>query len=1151
MFKSKERKKFEKYKKLIEKSGLFDSKFYLKTYRDARVASETPIDHFIKIGLKEDRKPNEWFDPIWYKQYYIDVKEDGVYPFIHYIRFGKQENRHPNADLCSKTEVLFEKIKPIFNEQGYLQANKDVQKAVENKAYASAFEHFKVTGYMQVFEGQRRLGNEFPFFTLEDYRTVNEDLREVDALEHFFQHGYKEYTQGLRILGGYYPFELTESLEKLLRDNFDEKSYIEASLDLQLALEQKLIKSGWEHFKKYGINEIREGKRKIHKDIPLMSEHEYVKYNRDIFDALKRGDISSPYEHFLVYGVKEYLDGSRKLPYSHMSVYQYYEPTLTEEIRQEISSFQHKPLISIVMPVYNVDPKWLDLAIKSIENQWYDNWEICIADDASTRSETIAYLKALSHPKIKIVFLEKNVNISGASNATLTLANGEYIALMDNDDELTPDALYEVVKVINEEGAEFIYSDEDKLEMDGSFSEPHFKPDFASDMFLSQNYLSHLGVIKRELIEQVGGWEVGLEGSQDYDLYLKVLELTDKIVHIPKVLYHWRKIPGSTAAEYGEKSYAQEAGRKALENAMKRRKIDATVKNGLTAGTYKVEYHLKDTPLVSIIIPFKDKPELLKMSIESLLNKSTYQNYEIIGVSNNSKEKATFDEMKRLEALDGRVRFYEYNEPFNYSAINNYAVNNFTQGEHIVLMNNDIEIITPNWIEELLMHSQREEIGVVGAKLYYPDDTIQHAGLVCAPKTAHGIITVFSKWKGDSYGYFSRLKCINNYNAVTAALLMIKKDLFLDVDGFDEKNLKIAYNDVDLCLKVRELDYLNVWTPFCESYHHESVSRGYETSLMDIERLRKEQENLKYKHKSYFNNYDKYYNLNLIDFAGGFEVSPIHTYKRDKFLPNTFKENILCSYEFSKKEKNKVAIFVHYDKDNVIDDYVLYYLQELSKDFDILFVSTASGLQDNEIQKISDYCMHALVKENYGYDFGAWKSGLNFLESKLNTYEGLLLCNDSIYGPLCNLNQVYQKMENFDIWSLTDSFEIAHHLQSYFVYYNTKAFKSITFKNFWDNFQIFEDKFTLINECEIGYSEALLQDSTLKVGVYYPSKNITNLNITHYYWKKLVKEHFPFVKIELLKVNPLGLDISDWKKTIVDSSSYPVSLIEKHLERVQ
>lgn len=541
--------------------------------------------------------------------------------------------------------------------------------------------------------------------------------------------------------------------------------------------------------------------------------------------------------------------------------YKYVEPELTNEIRKEIVEFSKKPLISIIMPVYNVDPKWLELAIKSIENQWYENWELCIVDDKSTNKETIKYLKSIKNQKIKIKFLEKNLNISGASNEALSLASGEYIALMDNDDEITPDALYEIVKVVNETNAEFIYSDEDKLEMDESFSEPHFKPDFAPDMFLSQNYISHLGVIKKELIKKADGFTIGLEGAQDYDLYLKVLEHTNKIFHIQKVLYHWRKIPGSTAAEFSDKSYAQDAGVRALQNAMNRRKIDAKVENGKHPGTYRIKYNILSNPLVSIIIPFKDKPELLTMCIESILNKSTYKNFEIIGISNNSSEQGTFNEMQRLEKLDNRIKFYEYNVPFNYSDINNYAVNNYVKGEQIILLNNDIEIITPEWIENMLEHSQRDEVGCVGAKLYYPNDTIQHAGVIVG---LGGVAGHSHKCFGRSNsGYFHRLELIQNLSAVTAACLMVKTKIFKELNGLNEENLKIAFNDVDFCLRVQEKGYKNIFTPYCEAYHHESISRGLEDSLEKIARFNSEVDYMKKRHKDILLCGDPYYNPKL------------------------------------------------------------------------------------------------------------------------------------------------------------------------------------------------------------------------------------------------------------------------------------------------
>jgi len=830
--------------------------------------------------------------------------------------------------------------------------------------------------------------------------------------------------------------------------------------------------------------------------------------------------------------------------------YLYLKPLLDQKIEEELNAFESKPLISIIMPVYNVAPKWLDLAIKSIEDQWYDNWELCIADDKSTDQETIEYLKNINNPKIKIKYLEKNLNISGSSNEALKLTTGDYIALMDNDDELTPDALYEVVKVINREGAEFIYSDEDKLEMDGTHSDPHFKPNFAPDMFLSQNYLSHLGVIKKELITKVEGFTIGLEGSQDFDLYLKVLEQTDKIYHIEKVLYHWRKIPGSTAAEYSDKSYAQEAGRKALENAMLRRNIDTTVKNGNTPGTYKVDYMIKGTPLVSIIIPFKDKPELIKVCIESILEKSTYQNFEIIAISNNSTESETFKEIKYLENLDERISFYEYNVPFNYSKINNYATKEYAKGEHILFLNNDIEVITPNWIEEMLMYSQLNQNGAIGAKLYFPNDTVQHAGLIMAPKTIHSVILVYQGYTKDASGYGARLQCVNNYSAVTAACLMLKREIFNEINGFDEERLSVAYNDVDLCLRIQEAGYHNIWTPYCELYHHESISRGYEISRKSVERREKEKYNLKCKHPEIFSEGDPFYNRNLTRFSltSGLDESVKKTHESVNGIP--FYEKILISKNIHTQKNDKVCLFSHFDAENKIKEYIIYYLKELSKVSDIIFISTAEGVTQEALKQIEPYCKDIIVKKNIGYDFGAWKSGLDYLGDDLNTYEQLILCNDSVFGPFHPLKSIFDKMSAYDAWSMSDNHEIEYHLQSYFMVYNKKAFNSNLFEDFWNDFKIYTNKQILIETNEIGFSNSLFH-SDLSCGAFYSVKERNYVNVLQYYWKELIAEHqFPFIKKEVLTTNPLQLDTSNWEEVIRSVSTYNTNLIKNILKQI-
>lgn len=542
-------------------------------------------------------------------------------------------------------------------------------------------------------------------------------------------------------------------------------------------------------------------------------------------------------------------------------VYSYKEPKLTEEIKNKIHSFQHKPLISIIMPVYNIDPKWLDIAIESIKKQWYKNWELCIADDKSSNSKTIEYLQQIDHPKIKINFLDHNLNISGASNAAIDLASGEYIALMDNDDTISPDALYEIVKAINKTNADFIYSDEDLVTEDETYTYPHFKPDFSPDLLMSHNYITHFACFSTALLKEVGYFDPAHNGAQDYELFLRLTEKARKIVHIPKVLYHWRMLSSSTCVNTEVKPAALEAGRMALVKTLQRRGIKGSVENTNVSHYFRVRYEIIENPLISIIIPFKDKPELLETCINSILKKSTYKNYEIIGISNNSEEQATFEIMKQLEAKDPRVKFYEYNVEFNYSDINNHAVYTYAKGEHILLLNNDIEVIEPSWIEAMLEHSQRESIGCVGAKLYYPNDMIQHAGVIIGLGGFAGHSHKMSN--RNDQGYFNRLNAVQNLSAVTAACLMVKTSLYKKVAGLDTKNFKIAYNDVDFCLRILELGYYNLFTPYAQLYHHESISRGYEDTDEKKARFENEKKALFERHKNILQNGDPYYNKNL------------------------------------------------------------------------------------------------------------------------------------------------------------------------------------------------------------------------------------------------------------------------------------------------
>lgn len=519
----------------------------------------------------------------------------------------------------------------------------------------------------------------------------------------------------------------------------------------------------------------------------------------------------------------------RDMAYSKwIQLYETHHGLSAQQLDALLSSMRWSPKISILLPVFNTPEKWLRRCIETVISQSYGNWELCIADDASTRSDTREVLEEYLRrdARIKVHFRQKNGHISAASNTALSLATGDYVVLLDHDDELPSNALYEVAQAINKNpGWKLIYSDEDKMDEEGQRFDPYFKPEWNYDLFLSQNCISHLGVYKTEMIREMGGFREGFEGSQDYDLALRTVEklAPGEIGHIPKVLYHWRAIHGSTALGFQQKSYAQLAAKKAVQEHLERRHINADVTT-TDFGFQKIHYHLPmPAPLVTLVIPTKDRVDLLQMSVGSILNKTIYPSIEIIIVNNQSTEPATlkyFEEIVR----DKRVRVLDYDEPFNFSAINNFAVRS-ARGTIIGLVNNDIEVMHGDWLAEMASHAVRQGVGAVGAKLYYPDDTIQHAGVIVGlgGVAGHAYLGQSSTFLGQA----SRACLTQNLSAVTAACLLVKKQIYEEVGGLDE-SLKVAFNDIDFCLRIRAAGYRNVWTPFASLYHHESLSRGYE-----------------------------------------------------------------------------------------------------------------------------------------------------------------------------------------------------------------------------------------------------------------------------------------------------------------------------------
>jgi glycosyltransferase involved in cell wall biosynthesis len=519
--------------------------------------------------------------------------------------------------------------------------------------------------------------------------------------------------------------------------------------------------------------------------------------------------------------------------------------TLTDEacaiIRERISTFLHKPRISVVMPTYNTKPEWLIEALESIRRQLYPYWELCIADDASSdpRVRQILERYAEVDERIKVVFRKDHGHISAASNSALKLLSGEFIGFLDHDDKLAEHALFWVVDALNRRPeAQLIYSDEDKIDTEGRRSEPYFKCEWNQDLFYSQNMICHLAVYRSKLVQELGGLREGFEGAQDYDLALRCIERIDptQIVHVPRVVYHWRIHAGSTAIGGLDKPYALEAGQRAINEHMQRRGRDVVIEPLTDLCMYRLRYRLpKSLPFVSLVVSTRNGLRLLRRCFESILEKTTYQHYEIVIVDNGSDDPGT---LRYLEAIQDnpKVRIIRYNHPCNYSELINSAVMS-SAGAVIGLLSDDIEVITPDWLSEMVSHAVRPEIGAVGARLWYTNDTLEHAGVILGIQGVAGHAHRYLKRGGK--GYFGRASLIQSFSSLTGACLVVRKEIFHKVGGFNE-DLQIAFNDVDFCLRVREAGYRNIYTPYAELYHQEPLIRGNEDPLEKQFRFSKE-----------------------------------------------------------------------------------------------------------------------------------------------------------------------------------------------------------------------------------------------------------------------------------------------------------------------
>ncbi len=554
--------------------------------------------------------------------------------------------------------------------------------------------------------------------------------------------------------------------------------------------------------------------------------------------------------------------------------YEVYQPT--EEIleKQRRHKFKNGPLISIVVPAYLTPERFLRQMLDSLLAQTYENWELCLANGSPEDRDMQTVLKSYAEMDRRIRYqdLKENLGIAENTNAAFAMAKGNFVGLLDHDDLLAPNALYEIAAALEEHPeADVIYTDEDKVTTDlTEHFQPHLKPDFNLDLLRSNNYICHFLVVRRSVVEKAGGFRREFDGAQDYDFVFRCVEQAREIVHVPEILYHWRTHKSSTADNPASKMYAFEAGRRAIEGNLERTGTQGTVEHTPDFGFYRVKYPVQGEPLVSIIIPNREEKETLEECVESIFSKTSYKNYEIIIVENNSSSNEIFRYYKQLSE-DPRIHLIRWKKEFNYSAINNFGVRH-AKGDYLLFLNNDVKIIDPDWITEMLGICQRREVGAVGAKLIYPDNTIQHAGCVVGMGGIAG--NMFVNMPAERTGYLHKASILQDMSCVTAACMMMKKSVFQEAGGFTEE-LAVAFNDVDLCLKVRSHGHLIVYDPYVKLYHYESKSRGAEDSEEKVRRFQTEIEYMRCHWLDILKKGDPYYNKNLSLTKWNYSLKPL------------------------------------------------------------------------------------------------------------------------------------------------------------------------------------------------------------------------------------------------------------------------------------
>lgn len=585
---------------------------------------------------------------------------------------------------------------------------------------------------------------------------------------------------------------------------------------------------------------------------------------RSLFSGAKKGDEKAV-EAFLAFDPSQgYAIVSKSCV---KTTYTYFPPQKPHDFSSFMESLDAKPVFSIVVPIFNTPLRVFEKMVDSVRSQWYPRWELILVDDASTSEETLHYMRGLHDERILKKVLPENQGIAAATNAGIAAATGDYVLFLDHDDELTVDCLYELVRCIEQEEPDYIYSDEDKISEHGEYVEPHFKPDWSPDTMMSTMYVCHVSCVRRNLLVQLGGLRSQYDGCQDWDIILRLTEQTNRISHVPKVLYHWRQIAGSVASAIDAKPAVREASKRVREDALKRRGVSGSVEEvDNHRGYFRVNYHVQGDPMFSIIIPTKDNVPKLRRCVESINSKSSFENYELVIIDNGSREALTRSYLAELRERK-KVNVFEHNAPFNFSELNNIGTDR-AEGDILLFLNDDTEVITTDWLERMGGYAQLPHIGAVGAKLLYPEKSdIQHAGVL---NLQGGPIHAFLHNAKDSPGYFMRSLLEYNWLAVTGACLMIERKKFLKVGGFDE-SFPVAYNDVELCLRLYSKGYYNIVCQKVELFHYESASRGLDIhDQVKSRRLILDKRHLYEVHPAFFQ-YDPFYNSNLHPNGTNFE----------------------------------------------------------------------------------------------------------------------------------------------------------------------------------------------------------------------------------------------------------------------------------------